>query len=243
MSLLTLNVINIHPHDPFNSVDKPIFVTASDGLDYVAKISDEKNPCLPIAESLSYFLCGRIGLAVPSHAWLTFDDGKIAFGSRLECGISQFTNLTINEKAEVLNACSKLIFQFCYLDAFIANNDRHFDNMLFRKSPLDFRWTVINMDFSRALWKGGFPSTTATDIFASGNTASTVRLLHGMGAFDSTIPLAIVASLDAITSEQISSHLSEAPSDSVCDEAKKLCEWWKSQERRDRASSLMGLIV
>lgn len=243
MSLFTLKVTNIHPHDPFNSADKPLFVTASDGLDYVAKINDGNNPCLAVAESLSYFLCDRIGLPVPSHAWLKFDDGKFAFGSRLECGITQFTNLTIEEKNEALVACSKLIFQFCYLDAFIANNDRHFDNMLFRKSPLDFRWTVINMDFSRALWRGGFPSTAALDVFTSGNTASTVQLLRSLGAFDSTIPVAIVASLDAITAEQISQHLSGAPSEAVCDEAKKLCDWWDTQERRDRASSLMGLIA
>lgn len=242
MSLIPIDITHIHPVVPYNSADAPVFVAGSDSQDYVAKLPSADNPYLSAAESLAYYLCGRLGLAVPAWAYLKFPDGRIGFGSRVEPGVSQFTQLAVDERMAVLLACRQQIVAFCLLDAFLSNPDRHLDNMLFRRSPIDGRWTVVCMDFSRALWRGGFPASAARDTFERGKTAATVTLLQQLDPFETKIAVPIVAALQGISPKQIAAHVDDMPPSMACDEARRLPEWWASQARLDRAASLLDLL-
>lgn len=243
MSLIPVGVEFIHATGPYNSADQPLFIAGSDGLDYVAKRPTPNNPCLAATEAIAYALCGWLGVAVPAAAWLEFPDGSAAFGSRWEAGTSQFTQMGIEARQEAIMACREQIARFCLLDAFLANPDRHVDNLLFRRSPLDGRWTVINMDFSRALWRGGFPRTTPVEILRNGHTAATAGLMRALGVFDTTMTGALVAGIQAIAPERIAAAVAEIPAPARRDEALTLPAWWASQARIDRATALLGVIA
>lgn len=241
MSLIPVGVRFTHTMKPYNSADAPLFVAGDDGQDYVAKRPSPGNPCLAVSEAIAYWLSARLGLAVPSSAWLKFEDGSVAFGSRWEIGVTQFGNMSADQRQQAFTSCREQIARFCLLDAFLANPDRHADNLLFRTSPLDGRWTVISMDFSRALWRGGFPRTTPGDVVRVGNTAGMVTMLKTLGAFNATINGALVAGLQSITAEQIGQLLSDMPPNAICDEARRLPDWWATQTRLDRAAALLVL--
>lgn len=242
MSLIPVGVQYVHPESPFNSADLPAFIAGTDGLDYVAKLSSPENPCLAAAEAVAYWLCGRLGMAVPASAWLEFPDGRVAFGSRWEVGVSQFSRMDADERQQAFIACRAQVARFCLLDAFLANSDRHADNLLFRRSPLDQRWTVISMDFSRALWRGGFPSTPVSATFDRGNTADMAHLVRVLGAFEATMITAIVAGLQAINANSLESLIAEFPPAAQCTELLRLPDWWASSERTDRANALLDLL-
>lgn len=242
MSLLPVDVLYVHRVTPYNSADCPVFIAGSDSQDYVAKLAMPDNPCQPLAEALAYYLCARIGVAVPATAFLRFPDGRVAFGSRYESGVAQFTQLDPAARIQALNACKSQIAALCLIDAFAANPDRHLDNLLFRISPLDGRWTVLGMDFSRAFWRHGFPATSAHSIFQQGNTAALVNILHAFKAFDASLTASVVASLQTITAPQLSAWIDSLPSGYVCDEALGLAAWWASEARLARMETLLELL-
>ena len=241
-SLLPVRVIGIHRTAPLNSADGAVFVIGSDSQDYVAKFPLPENPALAVAEHLSYFLCARAGIAVPSHVPLEFEDGRHAFGSRLESGVPQSSTMTLLERMEAIQECKDIIFQICVMDAFISNPDRHLDNLLFRRSPLDRRWTVMAMDFSRALWQGGFPEKEPSHLFEHENhTATLVRLIRRFGAFDARISATVAGALQTITPEQITTCLAELPTPLHCNESSTFAAWWGSDERLRRIDALLEL--
>lgn len=240
--MLPLTVEYTHAIQPYNSSDAPIFVAASDGLDYVAKIPTIENPCVAACEAISYFICDRIGLPVPKSAWLEFPDGRVAFGSRWESGTNQYTKLPIEARDEIFLKCANQIARFCLIDAFLANPDRHADNILFRESQLDGRWTVIGMDFSWALWRSGFPEKSPEQILASGNTAATLKIMKLLVKLDGKISATIVAGLQTINHKQIESLVAEIPDSARCLQASDLPVWWASQDRLDRAKSLLEVL-
>ncbi|MDR0378500.1 MAG: HipA domain-containing protein [Candidatus Accumulibacter sp.] len=240
-SLLPVGVVGVHQATPFNSADKAVFVIGSDSQDYVAKLPSPENPALAVAEHLCHFLCARAGIAVPSHVILEFEDGRHAFGSRFEGGVSQFSSMDAPERLKAIQECRNIIFQICVMDAFISNPDRHLDNLLFRTSPFDGRWTVIAMDFSRALWRNSFPETAPSHIFEHGNTATLVRLLGRFGAFDARIPAIVAGVLQAITPERITTCLAELPATLHCNEFSTFTAWWGSDERLRRIDALLEL--
>lgn len=242
MSLIPVGVQFVHSITPYNSADAPLFVAGTDGLDYVAKLPSPENPCLAASEAISYYLCQRLGMAVPATAWIEFDDGRWAFGSRWECGTQQFTTLDAESRVNAIISCAGQIMRFCLLDAFLGNPDRHADNLLFRRSPLDGRWTVINMDFSRALWRGGFPECSTSSIFTTGNTSSMVQLVRSFGGFDAKISAVMVAGLQAITPEQMADFVNQIPASALCKQAASFPEWWSSSHRQVRAQTLLELI-
>jgi len=242
MSLIPIEVDYVHAASPYNSKDGAVFVAGKDGMDYVAKLPAPAAPFLPAAECIAYWLSGRLGMAVPASAWLKFEDGRHAFGSRWESGVQQFTRLDAGEREQAFYACRAHIARFCLLDLFLANPDRHADNLLFRKSPLDNRWTVINIDFSRALWGGGFPVNPVATVSKEGNTGATVHLLIALQSFDATMLTSIAAGLISITKDQVSAMIAELPDAAVTDQVRELPAWWGSQARIDRITALTELF-
>lgn len=242
MSLIPVDVDYIHAASPYNSKDGAVFVAGKDGMDYVAKLPLPHAPHLPAAESIAYWISGRLGIAVPACAWLKFEDGRFAFGSRWESGVQQFTRLDADDRQQAFMNCRSHISRFCLLDVFLSNPDRHADNLLFRRSPLDNRWTVINIDFSRALWAGGFPDKPLAESAKEGNTGATMHLLLALQSFDATMLTSIAAGLISITKDQVANMVAEIPDAARTSEAINLPAWWESQARMDRITELTELF-
>lgn len=236
MSLIPLRVLWKHSASPYNSKDGAEFVAADDGLDYVAKKNNAGK------EAFCYWLAARLGLAVPASAWLVFDDGRIAFGSRWETGVTQYTLLDVEEREQALFECRTQIARYCLLDAFLANPDRHPDNLLLRRSHFDNRWQVINIDFSRALWDGGFPLKPVREAFVYGNTGAMARLMLALRAFETTMCTSLAAGLLAIDAETVHRVISEMPDAAKTPALAALPEWWGNQARLSRIDELTGLF-
>lgn len=240
--LLPIAVKTIHQTHSHVSADKPLFVVGADGQDYAAKLPLPDNPCLAAAEAVCYLVSAACGIAVPASATLQFDDGRTAFGSRFEGGVSQFSEMPTTERIRALQECAPLIYQMCVVDAFLANPDRHMDNLLFRRSGFDGRWTVLAMDFSRALWRSGFPDVPAQSVFSHGNTATVVGVLRQFNAIDVRINASVAASLQIITAERIADCIAQLPGDLHCQACDELPRWWSSAARLERISSLLELV-
>lgn len=213
-----------------------------DSQDYAVKAVSAAYPELPAAEAICYQLALRAGIAVPSCALLTLPDGSHAFGSRFEGGVSQLSQLTINERLEVMQQCAPWISALCALDLFLANSDRHFDNALFRRSRLDNRWTLIAMDFSRALWLSGFPTTTCATIAHSGNTALTVFTLRSAGCWDKARAQTVAVALGTVDDATIAAWITELPSTWISPRVEQLTTWWASPSRTARVAELLSCL-
>ena len=241
-TLLAIRVKAVVP-SPFQSADMHHLAIGADGQDYALKSPLANYPEHAAAEALSYKFAAACGLAVPMAARLILPDGSEAFGSRFEGGISQFSQLTLPDRLDVVRSCAAWISALCTLDAFLANNDRHFDNGLFRRSIVDNRWTFIAMDFSRALWWGGdYPYSTCAGIYGLGNTANTITFLRAYNCWDKATAGTTAASLSSINPATISGWVSELPVSWRTQRVDSLETWWQSEERTNRIAELLSLI-
>lgn len=240
-TLLPVNVISTVP-SPYPSADAAEIAICDDSHDYMAKPPRPDNPEHPAAEALGYYLAAACGLAVPIGTVLHLGGKPWAFGSRFEGGIDQFTRMPAQDKFDALKQCGPWLSALLALDLFMANDDRHADNALFRRSPIDNRWTFIAMDFSRALWRGNFPARTCTDVANSGNTSTLIHLLRSYNVWDRQRAGSVAISLQAITPQAISGQLSSMPPEWQTPNTQALATWWGSQDRMDRLNELTGLL-
>lgn len=240
-SLLPVKVRTLVP-SPFVSADMKELAIGDDSQDYGMKRPLAHYPEHAATEALCYRLAGACGLALPVAAKLVLKDGTEAFGSRFEGGVTQYSKLTLQERTDVITACGPWLSALCALDIFLANDDRHFDNGLFRKSAIDNRWTFIAMDFSRALWFGNFPARPCGDILAAGNTCGTIAILKLYNAWDVRKAGTAVASLLSIQDATVLSWINELPAAWRTPRVDELAAWWASPARPDRVNALLRLL-
>lgn len=239
----SLEIVATHPVAPHNSRNGAAFVIASDGLDYVAKPPTAAAPQAPLAEFVSHWIAQRCAIPTPLAAWLRPKGGGPAlFGSRFEVGVEQYTTLNANERVEAALSCLPTVWRVCVLDVFLGNPDRHWDNLLLRRSVLDQRWTVLAMDWGNGLWSNGFPQAPVELTARAGNTAATISLLRTLGVADRTIAASVAASLAAIRAEHLASQLQQIPASARCVQADELPEWWASQARLDRVQRTLEVL-
>lgn len=240
-TLLPVRVATIVP-SPFVSADMKSLAIGEDSQDYGLKAPLPHHPEHPMTEALCYHLAAACGLAVPVPVRLVLKDGSEAFGSRFEGGVTQFSKLTVAERIDVTIDCGPWISVLCALDLFLGNNDRHMDNGLFRRSPIDNRWTFIAMDFSRALWAGNFPHTPCATIAGAGNTAATIAQLRFYKAWDAKRAGTVAASLLSISSATVQSWIDGLPHAWHTARTGTLVPWWASDQRSSRTNELLSLL-
>lgn len=196
----------------------------------------------PAAEALGYHLAGACGLAVPVGAILKRGGAPWGFGSRLEGGVTQYTRMSAQDREDAMRQCAPWLSALCALDVFLANDDRHADNALYRKSPLDGRWTFLAMDFSRALWRGGFPARACSDLIASGHTATLIAFLRFYNLWDARRAGTVAMSLLSIQPERIRAWIDAIPPEWRTHNTDALPAWWGSEARTARINELTGLL-
>lgn len=87
---------------PFNSADMTEIAIGDDSHDYAIKNPLPNYPEHAATEAICYKIASTCGLAVPLSVKLVFADGREAFGSRFEGGVTQYTKLTLSERLDVL---------------------------------------------------------------------------------------------------------------------------------------------
>lgn len=240
--LIPVKVTTVVP-SPFLSADLKEIAIGDDSHDYAIKPPLPHYPEHAATEALCYKLATACGLALPQPARLIMSNGDEAFGSRFEGGVSDYNAIAIQDRIAVLVECGPWLSALCALDVFLANPDRHPGNGLFRKSTVTNRWTFIAMDFSRALWFGGFPNTTCANLMLSGNnTAAMINALKQINAWDSSRAKSVATSLLSVDYGDIVSWVNGMPAKWVTPNVAALPNWWQSNARNDRINELLTLL-
>lgn len=241
-TLIPVKVTTVFP-SPFQSADMKEIAVGDDSHDYAIKPPLPHYPEHAATEALCYRFAAACGIAVPQSARLILNNGEEAFGSRFEGGVTEYGKIDIQDKTAALLECGPWLSSLCALDIFLANNDRHFGNGLFRKSVINSRWTFIAMDFSRALWSGGFPNTTCANVALTVNNTSTMmNVLKQKNAWDSQRAKTVAASLLSVDHNDISLWVRGMPKKWVTQNVAGLADWWQSSERNNRINELLTIL-
>lgn len=223
---------------PWPSADLKELARCTDGHDFAAKWEHE-GAGLPASEWLGHKLTQACRIATPFTAVL-HHGGLHGFGSRIEGAVSSFKNLAPPERMAVLADCAQAMCGTLALDIFIGNEDRHLNNWLFRRN-LAGQWAPLCIDFSRALFRRGFPADPWP--LPACNTTSTVALLKSMGRWDGPHAVFVAEQLQRITPAVLQHWLQDCPQQWL-DQAQRttLSAWWASPAYHARLQATYALL-
>jgi hypothetical protein len=239
--LFPVQVKSLIPN-PFPSADMQHFAVGADGHDYAVKAPSVVNPELAATEYLCYCLAASCQLAVPATANLKMLDGTEAFGSRFEGGVEQVAKLSSSDQQQVLASCAKQLTTMLTMDVFVCNDDRHWGNFLARKSPLTGTWTIVSIDYSRAMWISGFPNTPPSQIASVGNTGVTIQIMKNLGYWDQTACNLTASSLSAVTPTTYQNWLNVLPITWHTQRVTESAQWWNSNSRASRITNTLSCL-
>lgn len=224
------------------SVDLRYFAVGDDGHEYAVKEALPGNLELPAAEYLGYCFSANCQVAVPATALLEMPDGSFALGSRFEGGVNPLHVLAPVERMIALQQCAPMLSALLTLDAFLANDDRHLGNFLLRKGALQGNYSMVAIDFSRALWISGFPTTAPAVTVAAGNTADTIRFIKQLNLWDNARSASAAASIDAVQAAAFKSWVSGMPGGWVTPSVNASVTWWSTPDKGQRVQDTMGAV-
>lgn len=237
LPLFPLEVTAFVP-SPWSSADLKELARTSDGHDFAAKCEHEGRG-LPAIEWLGHRLAQACQIATPFTATLRHN-GVQGFGSRIEGDVSSWSTLAPPERVNVIAQCSQAMCGLLALDLFVGNEDRHLNNWLFRRN-LAGQWAPLCIDFSRALFRRGFPS----DVWPLPhcNTLSTIGMLKAVGRWDGSSAVFAVEQLQRVTPEVLQHWLQECPLSWLPElDRAALTSWWASSAYRARVQGTYALL-
>lgn len=201
--------INIVQEFPFNggTADLKAVGFGDDGHQYALKRLED-GALLPITEWVSYHLCRSVGIQTPDFNVVWRASGDPAFGSRWETNAQQLgappTPLRLLQFFQPARSQIESIYA---VDAFLPNNDRHGDNILFRPTALGL--LPLAYDFSRAWLISGVPFGDMASLTPQCRTSEWWEYLKQQYGYQPAI-----ATLDAICglpSDWLSNVIEAAP--------------------------------
>ncbi|MCC6196864.1 MAG: hypothetical protein IT518_20620 [Burkholderiales bacterium] len=239
-SLLPLEVVSTVPAD-LGSQDLRQIATTSGGQDWAAKTLTD-HPLLPISEYLGYRLGEAAQLGVPYWHVLLMPDQSLAFGSRLEGGVVQWSAIDAVEQAVLLDQAATALSRIAAFDLFYGNDDRHLNNFLFRRNRAQV-WTALAFDFSRAGWRSGFPPGPDLPLPSDCNTELLIAWLRQIGKWDAAGAGLTIGSLQAVDAGAVERMIADAP-ETWLDESHRgaLLAWWASPARNARLRRVLTLL-
>ncbi|WP_250538674.1 MULTISPECIES: hypothetical protein [unclassified Caballeronia] len=224
------------------SVDLRYFAVGEDGQEYAVKEALPSNSELPASEYLGYCLSAVCKVAVPTTAVLELPDGSLALGSRFEGGVSGFAAMMPADQLDALKQCSSELSALLTLDVFIANDDRHANNFLQRRTAITRQYSMVAIDFSRGMFCGGFPIRPPVDIVAQGNTAQTINFMKAMKLWDNVRSHETVNYVNAVTVATYDQWVSAMPPAWVTAKVAGSVAWWGTSERSHRLQATLGCV-
>lgn len=224
------------------SVDLRYFAIGEDGQEYAVKEALPGNPELPASEYLGYCLSAVCKVAVPPTAILELPDGSLALGSRFEGGVSGFGAMMPADQLTAFRHCAPELSALLTLDVFISNDDRHSNNFLQRKTTLTGQYSMIAIDFSRAMFCGGFPVRSPGEIVANGNTAAMIAFLKNMKLWDNIRSHATVKYVNAVTVATYDQWVDAMPATWKTPTVALSVSWWGTAARDQRLQATLGCV-
>jgi hypothetical protein len=237
LPLFPLEVASFIP-SPWRSADLKELARTTDGHDFAAKWEHE-GVGLPASEWLGHRLALACKIATPFTATLRHN-GQHGFGSRIEGDVSSWNTLAPPERSSIVAQCGPAMCGLLGLDLFIGNEDRHVNNWLFRRN-LSGQWAPLCIDFSRALFRRGFPS----DVWPLPpcNTLSTIAMLKAAGSWDRSYAVFAVEQLQRVTPAMLHHWLQECPLPWLPEPSRSaLTSWWASAAYHARLQATYGLL-
>lgn len=238
LPLFPLRVASYVP-SPWPSADLKELARTADGHEFAAKWEHE-GAGLPASEWMGDRLARACQIATPFTATLTDEQGRMGFGSRIEGSVSSFKDLSPPERMQIVADCGQAMSGLLALDLFIGNEDRHLNNWLFRRN-LAGDWTPLCIDFSRALFRRGFPQDSWP--LAACNTTSTVALLKSSSRWDGAYAVFAVEQLQRVTPAVLQHWLADCPAQWLGQSQRMaLMSWWASSAYHARLQATYGLL-
>ena len=237
LPLFPLTVASFIP-SPWPSRDLKELARTTDGHDFAAKWEHE-GAGLPASEWLGHQLAKACRISTP-YTCVLQDQGRQGFGSRIEGDVSSYRDIPPPELSAVVSDCHQSICGTLALDLFIGNEDRHFNNWLFRRN-LSGQWAPLCIDFSRALFRRGFPA----DVWPLPpcNTLSTVAMLKAAGLWDGPYAVFAIEQLQRVTAAVLQHWLNDCPSEWLPEgQRAALVAWWASPAYHARLQATYGLL-
>jgi hypothetical protein len=237
LPLFPLEVVSFVP-SPWPSADLKELARTADGHDFAAKWEHE-GAGLPASEWLGHQLAKACQIATPFTATL-HHGGAHGFGSRIEGAVSSFKDLPPPERAQVVADCGPAMSALLALDVFCGNEDRHLGNWLFRRN-LAGQWVPLCIDFSRALFRRGFPA----DVWPlpNCNTITTIALMKTSGRWDGPYAVFAVEQLQRVTPAVLEHWMAECPLQWLPQASRTaLLSWWSSPAYHARLQATYGLL-
>lgn len=223
-----------------SSADLKVVSVGRDGFEYATKRQADSAD-LPASEWICYHLGYRLQIALPQCSVL-MSGADQHFGSRFEGGVIQWSSVTPTEQMGLLQSCASDISRICALDLFVANDDRHLNNFLFRQQTLAGGRTVIAMDFSRGLLIRNWPHDPVPMPPAT-NTMQLIELMRSLGFWDAAAAQLTLASLATISAKEVHDWLEKMPPSWLALSRKSaIVTWWGSQHMVQRISDCGNLV-
>lgn len=223
-----------------NSADLKVVSVGRDGLEYATKRQAD-GADLPASEWFCYHLGYRLQIALPKCTVLKNGSDE-HFGSRFEGGIVQWSDIPPTEQQALLQNCAADISRIYALDLFVANDDRHLNNFLFRDQTLGGKRSVIALDFSRSLLMRGWPSDPVP-MPANTKTMLLIELLKTLGLWSTPDASLTLSSIATITSSEVKQWLTAMPAAWLAPaRIDEIVKWWNSPGFGQRLAEC-GILV
>lgn len=208
------------------SADLKVVSVGRDGFEYATKRQAD-GADLPASEWFCYHLGYRLQIALPQCAVLRNGVDE-HFGSRFEGGIVQWSAIPPPDQFPLLQSCATDISRIYALDLFVANDDRHLNNFLFRDQALGGQRTVIAMDFSRGLLVRGWPSDPVP-MPAGTNTMRQIQALKTLGIWDTAAATLTLNSIATVKPSEAEQWLKAMPGTWLAaSRIDEIVKWWDS---------------
>lgn len=187
---------------------------------------------LAVSEITGYRVFEACGFAVPYYGVLDLPDGRVGFGSRIEGGLdSPLAGDPVQLLAE-LAACAGLLSGMLALDMWLGNEDRHWNNFLWRRNDA-MQLTPMIIDFSRAWLVRGWPPQDLRG--QACHTTTMIAALRGMGLWRRAAASATLSRVGAIAHTDFAGWLADAPSEWMEPAARAQVQaWWASAQFHQR---------
>lgn len=209
--------------------DRKYAALSEDGLDWILMLADTP---LALSEFLGYKLAESCEIAVPHHAIVETPGGDIAFASRIEEGLEALATSAppITNLRRARDYTSKIYA----LDMFIANDDRHPGNLIWRRNSLSVL-VPIAIDFGRSLFVQSWPFPDLREVDC--NTTRQIKALRAADAWNPEPAKRALEKLRNVKAANVGLWLDQAPREWGRDlERARLLGWWGGpafQERID----------
>ncbi len=154
----------------------------------------------------------------------------------------QWSDVQPPDQLPLLHSCAADISRIYALDLFVANDDRHLNNFLFRDQTLAGQRTVIAMDFSRGLLIRGWPSDPVPMPMGS-NTMRQIQALKVLGIWDAAAATLTLNSIATVTASEAEHWLKAMPRAWLAtSRIDAIVQWWDSPAFGQRLADC-GILV